>query len=406
MAACLTLMDEDGQGELLVFHTKFEGTAIELPPLSPDLCVGDLKQLLQDETEVPCDRQKLIGLVKGKLPSDSDRLGDMALKRGPPYVFTLMGTRDEKLFIFSPPSNLPEVFDDFDSDEDYAALSKRWHRSRRNAEKLATFTAKTEINWITPARPGKPLLVLDLDHALLDYSAHEDVPPETFKRPGMDAFLSSVYREYDLVVWSQTSWRWLETKLTELGMLSNPEYKICFVLDKTSMFRITSSKPSKTGTKWEEFRHYVKPLELIWAKCAPAWTAENTLHVDDLSRNFALNPKSGVKCRAYYRKDRATDQELGLLAAYLCHVARNPPPGRAASTPTSSSAATSLLSSSPSPSSASSPSQSAAASVEAPRNASAAATTATAAADGSFSPSFLEWDHSNWRDTSLRLLGM
>ena len=32
-----------------------------------------------------------------------------------------------------------------------------------------------------------------------------------------------------------------EIKLTELGMISNPGYKICFVLDKTSMFKIVSS---------------------------------------------------------------------------------------------------------------------------------------------------------------------
>ena len=30
--------------------------------------------------------------------------------------------------------------------------------------------------------------------------------------------------------------QWLETKLTELGMLTHPGYKFTFVLDKTSMF--------------------------------------------------------------------------------------------------------------------------------------------------------------------------
>ena len=34
----------------------------------------------------------------------------------------------------------------------------------------------------------------------------------------------------------------------------------------------------------------VKPLKIIWDK-HPSWTASNTLHVDDLARNFALNPK-------------------------------------------------------------------------------------------------------------------
>ena len=28
-----------------------------------------------------------------------------------------------------------------------------------------------------------------------------------------------VYPHYDIVIWSQTHWRWLETKLVELGMI-------------------------------------------------------------------------------------------------------------------------------------------------------------------------------------------
>ena len=46
--------------------------------------------------------------------------------------------------------------------------------------------------------------------------------------------------------------------------------------------------------------------------------------LDDLSRNFALNPRSGVKCKAYHRDkpNAARDAELPALAAYLAHVAR------------------------------------------------------------------------------------
>lgn len=45
------------------------------------------------------------------------------------------------------------------------------------------------------------------------------------KRPHMDSFLTAVYEYYDLAIWSQTSWRWLELKLTELGFLNNPNYR-------------------------------------------------------------------------------------------------------------------------------------------------------------------------------------
>jgi len=47
-------------------------------------------------------------------------------------------------------------------------------------------------------------------------------------RPGLHDFLSLVYQDYDLVVWSQTSWKWLEMKITSLGMLTHPNYRISF----------------------------------------------------------------------------------------------------------------------------------------------------------------------------------
>ena len=67
----------------------------------------------------------------------------------------------------------------------------------------------------------------------------------------------------------------------------------------------------------------VRPRRLIWDK-VDGWNAANTLHLDDLSRNFALNPRSGVKCKAYHRDkpNAARDAELPALAAYLAHVAR------------------------------------------------------------------------------------
>lgn len=214
--------------------------------------------------------------------------------------------------------DLPEVLDDLDAD--FLTLSAEWHRSRRNAATLEKFTRNTEINWITPRRPGKALLVLDLDHTLLDFSRHDANPSARAKRPHLNAFLASSYEHYDLVIWSQTSWRWLEVKLTELGLLAHAHFKICFVLDKTSMFSIVSRR--RDGA---EFKHAVKPLQLIWAK-VEGWDASNTVHVDDLSRNFALNPKAGIKCRAYHRAtaDAANDVELPLLAAYLAKIATAP----------------------------------------------------------------------------------
>jgi len=129
----------------------------------------------------------------------------------------------------------------------------------------------------------------------------------------MDEFLTNAYKYYDLVVWSQTSWRWLETKLTELGMLIHPGYRFCFVLDKTSMFTVKSTRRNGTSVN-----HHVKPLQIIWSKF-PQWGSHNTVHIDDLSRNFALNMGSGLKISAYYRKKSKAKRDVALqaLSQYL-----------------------------------------------------------------------------------------
>ena len=136
----------------------------------------------------------------------------------------------------------------------------------------------------------KPLLVLDLDHTLLDFSARtlrenahsehsigtdDDTVANHLKRPYMDEFLTWTYKYYDLVIWSQTSWRWLEIKLTELGMISHPGYKICFVLDKSSMFKIVSRRRVGGGKKEKVVEHSVKPLQIIWSKFSQ-WGSHNT----------------------------------------------------------------------------------------------------------------------------------
>jgi ubiquitin-like domain-containing CTD phosphatase 1 len=130
------------------------------------------------------------------------------------------------------------------------SLFLEWLQHVATEGNLKKFTEQTEVFFMNPPRdnavaattasassssrnavPVKPLLVLDLDHTLLDFSSKTLARDGTthvvgqgmaavMKRPYMDEFLTSCYQYYDLVVWSQTSWRWLETKLTELGMVS------------------------------------------------------------------------------------------------------------------------------------------------------------------------------------------
>ena len=96
--------------------------------------------------------------------------------------------------------------------------------------KLHRLSSKTAIQFINPPRRNTKLLVLDLDHTLMDFSCRFDYMAEQLKRPHLDAFLAKSYVYYDIAVWSQTNYKWLELKLTELGMLNRKDYRICFAL--------------------------------------------------------------------------------------------------------------------------------------------------------------------------------
>lgn len=314
---------------------KYGKQKLELSDLpSASTSVGRVKEMLREKTGILPKRQKLIGLKgnKGVVVGDDTPLCDLKAKGanggskgGVVHQFILMGTPEEQIFVDpSEKKDLPDIIDDFDLD--FNAGSDEWVQHKAKEDNLQKFTESTETHIINPPRLSSssdnisntnnthlPLLVLDLDHTLLDFSSKhlstngssamamgqsDDAVANKLKRPYMDEFLTWAYKYYDLVVWSQTSWRWLEVKLTELGMLTHPGYKFCFVLDKTSMFQIIS-----TNRSGKQVTHYVKPLQIIWSKF-PHWNSHNTVHLDDLARNFALNLGSGLKCTAYYRKKK------------------------------------------------------------------------------------------------------
>jgi ubiquitin-like domain-containing CTD phosphatase 1 len=286
--------------------------------LELDETVDDLRAVLQMESGVRPENQKLFGLkLNGKavavLPGSAS-LRELVAKDG--QTVKMMGSSDDDIEAVESAlaAGHGQVLDDLDYDYAQDADSRVLVEEARLA--LEATCAKTEINLMCAPRPGKRLLVLDLDHTLLDFSTRHTSNKEELKRPYMDAFLTSAYRHYDLACWSQTKLHWIEIKLTELGIVTNPNYHLCFALDRSSMFAVTSEH------KGELRKHEVKALEIIWRKF-PAWSAKNTVHVDDLSRNFALNPQSGLQCSPFKRKrsKAAADTELLEMAAYLESIA-------------------------------------------------------------------------------------
>ncbi|KAF8709745.1 Beta-eliminating lyase, partial [Rhizoctonia solani] len=283
-------------------------------------CVLDLKDKLFSLTRVPNERQKILGLVKGKLPDDSVRVAEM--KFSPGKKFTLVGTPAGEEFKEISEDQLPDVVNDLDLQIDAAsAEAKSMAQDKRNIRKILEAAKNLNINVMHPLRPGKKLLVLDLDYTLLDTKPLTSgmLPAEECARPGLHEFLELVYRHYDICIWSQTKWTWLEAKLVELGMVGDESrnYKISFVLDHVPMFKVFSTRDGKP------FSHAVKALRIIWEHF-PQFGPQNTAHVDDLSRNFVLNPGEGIKISAFKLDgtlEAQNDHELEKLGRYLVWLA-------------------------------------------------------------------------------------
>ncbi|KAJ3354381.1 Ubiquitin-like domain-containing CTD phosphatase 1 [Allomyces javanicus] len=166
--------------------------------------------------------------------------------------------------------------------------------SREDSQTINVYDdhVQADIHLLHAPRPGKRLLVLDLDHTLFDCRARGVPNRADLLRPGTHEMLTTLYPHYDLVVWSQTVRAALETKLAGIGLLTNPGYRIAFVLDRSAMIELALPD-------WDA-PHPVKPLAVIWARFPGVYTPRNTLHVDDVRRNFVLNPRNGIKVAPWY----------------------------------------------------------------------------------------------------------
>lgn len=194
--------------------------------------------------------------------------------------------------------------------------------------------AEVAVTCLNPPRPGKPLLVLDLDNTLADFkelTVEEPAPAirgvGDLKRPFLDAFLAQVYPLFDLAIWSRSTWAALEIKLNEMGHFDTEDFRYVFVLDREATVEVPLGAPEDPAYK------FVKPLRLIWEAepLGGAYGPHNTIHVDDLPRNFALNPQNGLTIQFWQyvdpTKDPAgharsvKDRELEYLLRYLRDLA-------------------------------------------------------------------------------------
>jgi len=276
--------------------------------------IGDLKIRLYSLTNVKPWKQKIFGLSKQTGFDDETPLSQINLNGN--KRFMMIGTPEDKMLKSLDPSELPDVFNDFDYDvlPDFHTVKAGLHHRK----KIDKIIKEREIVFMHSPRQGRKLLVMDLDYTLFDMKSHEKTNClADLIRPYTEDFMKIVYRKWDIAVWSQTSWKWLEMKLTEMGLLTHSDFRISFVLDQTFMVKVTTKE--KDG---KERTHEVKPLEVIWIKYPQYFSPRNTLHVDDLGRNFILNAQNGLKIKAFKHslETRHSDMELYYLAQYLDRI--------------------------------------------------------------------------------------
>lgn len=132
-------------------------------------------------------------------------------------------------------------------------------------------------------------------------------------RPYLHEFLASAYEDYDIVIWSATSMKWVIEKMKLLGVDKHPAYKVAFYMDCLAMISVHTPKYGVINvslTKTSNFKKksiivfllllclQVKPLGVIWGKY-PQFNAKNTIMFDDVRRNFIMNPRNGLKIRPF-----------------------------------------------------------------------------------------------------------
>ncbi|XP_053155779.1 ubiquitin-like domain-containing CTD phosphatase 1 isoform X2 [Hemicordylus capensis] len=256
---------------------KWGGQEFLITTLSEEDTVLDLKQSLKGLTGVLPERQKLLGLkVKGKLAENDVKLG--ALKLKPNTKIMMMGTREESLEdVLGPPPDNEDVVNDFDIEEEVVEVENR----EENLLKISRRVKEYKVEILNPPREGKKLLVLDVDYTLF----------------------------------AATNMKWIEAKMKELGVSTNANYKITFILDSAAMITVHTPRRGLID---------VKPLGVIWGKFSEFYSKKNTIMFDDIGRNFLMNPQNGLKIKPFMKAhlNRDKDKELLKLTQYLKEIAK------------------------------------------------------------------------------------
>ncbi|XP_065185453.1 ubiquitin-like domain-containing CTD phosphatase 1 [Sycon ciliatum] len=304
-----------GGDVVLTFKVKWQGKEYTVEHLHTGSRVGELKECLSDLTGVQPHRQKLIGFKHKGVPSDDTLFS--AIKHQPVNKLMMVGSREDDIAAAAPTQEQVEAASSSADDEDVFDIPEDEmapvHKQAMFLDKISRRVEQYDIKLVNPLRDDRKLLVLDIDCTFFDHRSKATTAQE-LARPHLQEFLTTVYPLYNIAIWSATGMKWVQTKLQELGMLSNPAYSISFMLDELAMISVyIEGQGGLLNTK---------PLGVIWGKLKQ-FSQKNTVLVDDLRRNFLMNPRNGIKIKAFKHAhvNRATDRELLKLTKYLVSLA-------------------------------------------------------------------------------------
>lgn len=86
-----------------------------------------------------------------------------------------------------------------------------------------------------------------------------------------------------------TTIKWIRAKLRELGMLApTNSYRVAFALDSSAMVSVRQSGSAAASER------KCKPLGVLWSRFSQ-YSPRNTIAIDDIRDNFAMNPRSGLR---------------------------------------------------------------------------------------------------------------
>jgi ubiquitin-like domain-containing CTD phosphatase 1 len=289
---------------------KWNSQVFKITNLLKSQTVNDLKNELHKLTAVLPERQKILGLKTSSGNATNDTILD-EIKFKPGTKFIMMGSKEETIDEANKkPENMPIVVDDLDFEPEEVAIQNREENLAKINRRLTDYKLKV----FNEPRPNKKLLVLDIDYTLFDHVSFAEKVNELM-RPYLHEFLTSAYEDYDIVIWSATSYKWIEVKMNELGVSKHPNYKILFYLDCAAMISVYIHEHGLLDCK---------PLKVIWDKYPDFYSSRNTIMFDDIRRNFLMNPQNGLKIAPFKNAHltRETDRELYKLSLYLKKIAR------------------------------------------------------------------------------------